>query len=251
MNDLVTPPRRNPRAIVLQREPRTDARELKLLDKHIVDHINEDLLVYRTPKRTHYRFWNAGYWEEEKVTIPMVYTKCVNAFEKFREIINCVWGMGDVVEIHVHPRDFGLTDLCGRFDYTWHKLVVRQKICSPLRVTAFPTEKSNFDAPICIPQTRIGVEMRRLYIQTQVTEGDRTKQWLRFCHDDMIDTAMAMTSVADGCVLPTYPIMWIIDWLPDMFEQNVFVKISWLEKLQQSVRKIIEKRKEKERKINT
>lgn len=236
---------RDPRPHLFQRKPNFDQEELDLLDRVLPDCIADDLIAYQHKGKNYYRFYDESDWQEEEFIIQLDRTKdCFDALDVFRTITNFVWGLGDPVTIHVSPRDFGLARLYGRFDYTWHKISIKQYMCIGFKIIAWPQElKTPIQSP-AVPQDRVGVELRRLYISNYLPETGRKHLWLRFYHDDVFETAFALYSVKEGCVLPTYPIMWILDFLPEIGELNEAQKMNWLETLQTSVRRVMAKREE-------
>jgi hypothetical protein len=168
-----------------------------------------------------------------------------NAIQRFANLIKSILYITNVYEVilDVAVNDSDAIDLCGRMDLRWHLVRLRY-----LRDNIQPFVEFYphliFSVALCKPTV---IPMRSAAIDARCRWMETTRA--RCDHDDLIDVALALASTVDcahdSFVLPIYVIIEIIDWLPEMAIQNAYLKLTWLQKLEASIRRCAEQRQQR------
>jgi len=157
-----------------------------------------------------------------------------NAVERFRGMINwilCMTRVGEVC-LDVLPNDLGAIDLCGRWDLSWSHVLLRYNAFQT-HVSASPRNTYLIHKPTMVPMSQAAIYLRCCNTGQTRADCDRS---------DIINFAIAMSTVANGFPLPLFVMMWIFDWLPEMATQNDYLKMTCFKGVEESIKRCAERR---------
>ena len=158
-----------------------------------------------------------------------------NAVERFQGLIKSILYKTNVNEVclAVAPNDLNAIDMCGRIDLRWNFVLFRYRKGSETQPgVSFHPDTDVFNWLLWNPSERL----RSSAIMARCRHYGITRAHCD--HDDVVDMALGLGNVAsDGFVLPIFVLIEILDWLPEMETQNAFLKLTWLQRLEASMRR--------------